>query len=171
VDAAVAMLDIALLIFKRHRLAPKKDNELDWWCACVCQECEGGDSEDENRNTCEVYDCVDDFARVWDVIWPLEEQHLDGEVLMEDGDSIRKEWLAAICYATPDGSPHPLRKVLSKYIDLPSLVPDPGPNIDHDSSLDRWLYDQMYIVRDIVTRGVMPKRTNNPVPNVAGLSI
>jgi len=105
--------------------------------------------------------------------FPLQGYHLSQEqqVAIEVSNSVRPEWLAAICYATIEGSPHPLRNALSKYIDLPDLVPNPGPNAPNHWQLDERLYINIRIMQTSIAIGVMPERTADPGPDVGGLSI
>jgi hypothetical protein len=165
VDAAIAVLDIGLLLFERQKRTAKKDHDLASACACVCQDCEASDCADR----CRVHSCFNNFYNLWESIQPPD---IECEQFNNEGeDLVFQEWLAAVCYATPDGSPYPLGVVLSRYIDLPYLVPNPGPNAPNDDNLSRWLYCEMRRLGEYVERGKMPKRTSYPVPNVAGLPI
>jgi len=171
VDAAIAVLDIGLLLFERHKKLAKQDHSLDQWCACECQTCyEGCDIFGETY--CDVHGCFVDFQEIWEVIWPLPVNHLGpNQKPMEDGENVQREWLQACCYANPDGSPHLLRNVLSKYFDLPSLVSPLCRDSSQYVILYQWLEKRMNHLGSIVESGVMPGRDSHPVPDVAALSI
>jgi len=117
--------------------------------------------------------CFEAFGDTFHTISPIESE---GNIFrlkdMEDDESVQKEWFAAICYATPDGSPHPLRSVLAKYIDLPSLVIDPGPNACRDADLiDRIEGEMFHMLATVDDRSILDRKKSSPIPNIADLSI
>jgi len=179
VDAAIAVLDIGLLLIERHsRLAKKGHNPERWWCTCECQVCSEVciDDREDDDGFCNVGFCLVTFANICHVIWHSQGKQLSRhQVGVEDSESVRSEWLAAICYATPDNSPHALRNALSRYVDLPPLVTNPGPNANQTVALTQWLETQMARLLRIVVAGVeagvMPERNSHPVPDVAALSL
>jgi hypothetical protein len=174
VDAAIAILDIGLLLIERHNRLAKADHEMYPEHACECHVCPEDPDEDfvDGDVACQVYHCFETFSDIWKVIVGAE-YGTTGSMVTGGYSSVQKRMLADICYATPDGSPHPLRVALSRYIDLPSLVPDPGPDAPNDINLSRWLHCEMRRLRFYVGGGEMPPRTciPNPIPKVAALPI
>jgi len=87
-----------------------------------------------------------------------------------DEDVIR-DWVIAIGYATPDGSPHAIRSVFLKYVDLPPMLPHLGPNDEPEDIRPRWLLDAFRAVDHILEDRRIPERKIEVVPDIAGISI
>jgi hypothetical protein len=178
VDATIAVLDIGMLLIERHKRTARKDRKRHLWCTCECQVC-GEDCDDVGHEACQVVKCLEVFGDTLFTISPIEKEDTILRLKdMEDDESVQKEWFAAICYATPDGSPHPLRSVLAKYIDLPSLVIHSGPNTCQDADLiDRIEGEIIRMLLTVQYRTILDRHTildrkkSSPIPNIVGLSI
>lgn len=86
-------------------------------------------------------------------------------------ESLIREWVVAVGYATLDGSPHALRLAMLKYVKLPPMLPHLGPNDEPDDLKPRWLFDAARSVDQILRYKRMPETEIEEVPDVAGMSM
>ena len=82
-----------------------------------------------------------------------------------------RDWVIAVGYATPDGSPHAIRSIILSYVDLPSMLPHLGPNDEPQDIRPQWLFDAVRAVDEILFNMRIPERKMDAVPDVAGMSI
>lgn len=186
VDAAVAILDIGLLIFKRQeRLAKAGLRREAWSCKC----CPDEDCSDNFRE-CPVLAHLSLLFHVFEGLRPYVfdiEQDGDGgesDDHVEYRDDLRitspesnyeslvREWITAVGYATFDGSPHAIRSVILKYnVKLPPMLPYLGPNAEPIDTKAPWLFDALRSVDKILTFHRLPEFKPEVVPDLGVMSI
>jgi len=177
VDAATALLDIGLMMFKRKERF-QKDDEHPTACACLCIPCLEPHIDPETDDTaCPVHKCFDTLRRAMIAVQPnmevknLEDYGRDDDGESEDSerevdDEIRGHWIYATFYAFPDGTPQDLRLAILKYLDLPPLLPYPGPDHEFDNHVEESLRNCIHGINEIIKSGKMPKPTGRPLPQI-----
>jgi hypothetical protein len=183
VDAAIALLDIGLLVMKRQeRFRKTGDHPAKCQCLCVpCVDCE------DRETTCTV-DGV--FAELLDALVTVEpdmekqegQNRVIGtnEVEDDESDDLRDkdtdthnsnceldqelwEWIGATFCACSDGTPHDLRLAILKYVDLPPLLPNLSVIDDQlEDSLRRCINN----INEIIKSEKMPRPTGEPVKQI-----
>lgn len=169
VDAAIALLDIGLLVFERQARFKKADNHP-IRCACLCLPCVDCDKDtDANDKTCQVYDCFESLRLAINAVQPNMETRLgrkDGDSQdseLEMDENIKEEWLNATFYAGPDGTPHDLRVAILNYVDLPALKPFSGLGEEIGIEVEISLRRCILGINRIVKSGKMPYPSGRPL--------
>jgi hypothetical protein len=90
---------------------------------------------------------------------------------MADGLTRWDRWHTEMLYATSDNQPHPLRETLLQYIDLPPILPHPGPNDNPITELDGWLRPCLEGLAASVGEETMSDRRLKPALDLQGMSI
>ena len=193
IDAAIAILQLGLLLLERtKRLARPNCRRVLYSCICCRTEDDENESSCDYRDACPVIACFRRLSMTFRLIGPITKGDPKGYKSEEDeditkywkdwrywqstpekggGEDLIRDWVIAVGYATPDGSPHALRSVISKYVDLPPMRPHLGPNDEPENIKPRWLYDAVRAVEGILLNMRIPERKMEAVPDVAGMSI
>jgi len=188
VDAAIAVLDIGFSMLKRtKRLA--KPNHPFVECSCVCVDSSPAYSCCASVKYCPV---VMSYYLIYGTLRKVKpylaeiQRHGEGDERDDDEDywaqrklplepesseELIRTWVKAVGYATSDGSPHPLRSVMLKYVKLPPMLPYHGPNDQPINIRDPWLYDALMSVDQIIRDKRMPEVKHDSVPEIGGISI
>jgi len=176
-DATIALLEIALLAFERQsRLGPEHGS--------ICERIK--DYRSLPRLETEGWICAVEFSffelgDVWQYcVLPrvpdgmadrIHSQRSASPEEVADYLAVWEVWHIAIRYLTRDNEPHPLRETLLKYIDLPPILPHPGPNDNAIPESDDWLRPCLDKLAFDIALKKMPDRRPGPVLDLEGMSI
>jgi len=191
IDAAIALLEIGLLLLERTKRLTKP-NHSRIACSCICCGYEPGEQDGYccwNEWECNVTAHFMSLSGCFRLVRPfiiefgryseIHESQSDEEVMKleeiplekDSKENLISDWVIAVGYATSDGSPHAIRSVLLKYVDLPTMLPHLGPNDLPEDVKPRWLFDAVRAVDEILRYKRMPERRIEAVPDIAGMSI
>jgi len=182
-DATIALLEIVLLPFERQsRLGPKHGS--------ICErikDCRSLPRLETKGRICAVEYSFFELGDVWQccVLPRVPDGMADGihsersaspkddasPEEVADYLAVWEAWHIAIRYLTHDNQPHPLRETLLKYIDLPPILPPPGPNHNVIPESDDWLRPYLKKLAQDIARGKMPDRRPEPVLDLGWMSI
>ena len=127
-----------------------------------------GSKDDEDYSNAESNESEDDEETIhyWRDWGYWEDESQKGVI-----EEVIRVWVIAVGYATPDGSPHAIRSVILEYVDLPTMLPHPGPNDEPEDVRPRWLCDAVRAVHEILVNMRIPERKMEAVPDFAEMSI
>ena len=187
-DATIAILEIGLVAFERQKAAGK--HELT--CRPMIY-CHLGPGVKTAEKQCEVESSLYMLGKVWmQCVLPRPPNGIANSIRSERfiriGNGLHFErypspkevandlaeweaWHIAIRYSTPDNRSHPLREILLRYIDLPPILPHPGPNDNALPETDDWLRPRLEGLGASFRKGQMPDRRPGPVLDLGGMSI
>ena len=185
VDAAIAILGIGVLMLDRTKRFAKPNHQR-IACSCVCVEsipiCQCSD-ETGYCPVMAVYfylDCVLRAVTPYTmggpgICWGKDDQDWSEhfKIFPEDESNVDlfRALYIAVCYATSDGSPHPLRSVVSNYVKLPPMLPYDDPNGQPIKIKGSWLFEAFDSIDLIIRYARLPGAKHDTVPEISGLSI
>jgi len=198
IDAAIAILEIGLLLIERtERLAGSKHLLVEVPCPCQVAMRSPALDDLSKFKTCPVRNYICYISQTFRVVSPFDDgfrwDYDSGGNDSEDDEpftlywkfwkiwkrasekegieEVIRDWVIAVGYATSDGSPHAIRSVILSYVDLPSMLPHLGPNDEPQDIRPRWLFDAIRAVDEILLNMRIPERKMEALPDVAGMSI
>lgn len=121
-DLCIAIMDVDLLMYQRIPFA-KPENRSRNEDYFVCPVCRTGYNP---KHIASIEDCgADHLAELIENIlwfWKWERSK------RADEETWSGDWILALLYESSDGSTHPFRSAVSRYIILPPLLPSKSPN-------------------------------------------
>jgi hypothetical protein len=164
-DMFVAVMDIGLLISRRvpfvnFEEAGSRDD--------VCPGCGNSVSDHQEKDFLGATGPVQHIINFWKHAWHDE---------VDEVNWYSRGWALALLHALPDGSIHPFRSAVSRYITLPSLLPPRGPNDPsiRDDPIARPqaynLFKLLLLLPKLIRRGQMLATEPSPISGLDNLSI